>query len=242
MTALDLSAITITSMAAASLTGISFESFSLASGSDRRSNRFYLLILVIFSFLGITILQLLKNPGRVIYVILLPGVGLLLKILVALRRKGRIAERIKRDMPYFIESLVLLVESGSSLIPALLESRRIFVSESPLLEFINQVEMDLQCGLSQVEALENMSRDLGRIGENNAVSAIVQSLRMGTPIVNVLREQSRRMREGLILEGEHFANTLSVKLLIPLLFFIFPASFLVILSPVIVALLETGSG
>jgi pilus assembly protein TadC len=46
------------------------------------------------------------------------------------------------------------------------------------------------------------------------------------------------MREYLILDGEQFANTVSVKILIPLLFLIFPASFLVIFSPVIVSLSE----
>jgi tight adherence protein C len=52
----------------------------------------------------------------------------------------------------------------------------------------------------------------------------------------MLREQSARLREQMILEGEKFANTASIKILIPLLFFIFPAAFLVIFSPVIVSL------
>ncbi len=170
---------------------------------------------------------------------LLPVIGWLVKVFLVRTERARKTEMIRRDLPSLIDSLVLLVESGNSLIPAMLDSRRVLSGESPLKRTIDQLEMDLQCGLSQVEALEKMDRSVSQFTESSAIGTIAQSLRMGSPIGNVLREQSSRMRENLILEGEHFANTLSVKLLIPLLFFIFPASFLVILSPVIVALLET---
>jgi tight adherence protein C len=94
----------------------------------------------------------------------------------------------------------------------------------------------MQVGSPIVKALEDFRLGLDTPEAETPISAISQAIQHGTPLVKILREQSKRMRENLILEGEQFANTISVKILIPLLFFIFPASFLVIFSPVIVSL------
>jgi tight adherence protein C len=103
------------------------------------------------------------------------------------------------------------------------------------------LKRDTELGTSHSEALARLQERIGLPGSDAALEAIIQALTLGTPVERVLREQSKRMRENLILEGEQFANTLSVKLLAPLFLFILPASFLVILSPVIVALLEYQS-
>jgi tight adherence protein C len=83
--------------------------------------------------------------------------------------------------------------------------------------------------------MEKFGQWLGISEAELAITAISQAIVHGTPLGKVLRDQSTRIREHLILSGEQFANTVSVKILIPLLFFIFPACFLVIFSPVIVS-------
>jgi tight adherence protein C len=98
------------------------------------------------------------------------------------------------------------------------------------------MEESVQVGCPTDRALEKFRQWLDSPEAEAPITAISQAIAHGTPLGKVLREQSKRMREYLILDGEQFANTLSVKILIPLLFFIFPASFLVIFSPVIVSL------
>jgi tight adherence protein C len=112
----------------------------------------------------------------------------------------------------------------------------LFQNDSPLKVRLDELDNSMQVGCPIVKALEDFGKELSTPEAETPVLAISQAIKHGTPLVKILREQSKRMRENLILEGEQFANTVSVKILIPLLFFIFPASFLVIFSPVIVSL------
>jgi tight adherence protein C len=174
---------------------------------------------------------------------IIPGFFILMFSVFVFRRARvlRRKETIRRDLPTLLDSLVLNVAAGLSLMPAFLTSSKVLSSKSPLREEIDLLKRDTELGTSHSEALARLQERIGLPGSDAALEAIIQALTLGTPVERVLREQSKRMRENLILEGEQFANTLSVKLLAPLFLFILPASFLVILSPVIVALLEYQS-
>jgi len=174
---------------------------------------------------------------------IIPGFFILMFSVFVFRRARvlRRKETMRRDLPTLLDSLVLNVAAGLALMPAFLTSSKVLSSKSPLREEIDLLKRDTELGTSHAEALARLQERIGLPGSDAALEAIIQALTLGTPVERVLREQSKRMRENLILEGEQFANTLSVKLLAPLFLFILPASFLVILSPVIVALLEYQS-
>jgi len=150
------------------------------------------------------------------------------------RKKRRI--NITKELPLLLDYLVLQVESGHSIQQALRSASRLFLSGGPLHTGLLELDESMQAGCSIGQALEKFGQWLDTSEADVPIMAISQALKHGTPLGKVLREQSRRMREYLILHGEQFANTVSVKILLPLLFFIFPASFLVIFSPVIVSL------
>ncbi|UCF31609.1 MAG: hypothetical protein JSV26_04130, partial [bacterium] len=220
---MGLTEVFIVAITAASAAIIAFYTMaSLIPAVDReKGGRWRLLpLLIVTSAFGMAASHWMGHTKGLIWLSLIACTGWLIAFLAVHKKRTRRAERIRLDLPYFIDSLVLQIESGSSLLPAILESRRILPPMSPLVAAIERMEADLQCGLSQAEALEAMDRYLGRSSGTSAIGSIALSLRMGTPIGGVLREQSSRIREGLLLEGEYFANTLSIKLLIPLLFFI----------------------
>ncbi len=174
---------------------------------------------------------------------ILPGL-LILPVSAMVFRRVKFTKRkeaLRRDLPTLLDSLVLNVAAGIALMPAFLTASKILSGKSPLREEIDLMKRDTELGTSHVEALARLQERISVPGADTALEALIQALTLGTPVERVLREQSRRMRENLILDGEQFANTLSVKLLAPLFLFILPASFLVILSPVIVALLENPS-
>ena len=171
-------------------------------------------------------------------IIFIPPFLFLLYFATKKSRQYHKKDLLRRDLPTMLDSLVLGVEAGHPLIPALLGTSEILGGKSPLTAEINRLKYDVELGASHPEALDRMRERLGLSTADAALGAISQALSLGTPIGRTLKEQSGRIRESLILEGEQFANTLSVKLLIPLLLFIFPASFLVILSPIIVTLME----
>jgi len=145
---------------------------------------------------------------------------------------------INRELPLLLDHMVLQIESGHSIQQALRSAPSLFLINSPFYSGLGELNKALVVGRSLNEALEIFRKQLNTAEAAATLSAISQAVQHGTPLSKILREQSKRMRERLILEGEQFANTLSIKILIPLLFFIFPASFLVIFSPVIVSLSE----
>lgn len=159
-------------------------------------------------------------------------------VLFTLRSKHRKKRRaiIVRELPLLLDYLVLQVESGHSIQQALRSASGLFLSGGHLHTGLRELDESMQVGCPIGQALEKFGLWLDTSEAETPILAISQAIGHGTPLGKVLREQSKRMREYLILDGEQFANTVSVKILIPLLFFIFPASFLVIFSPVIVSL------
>jgi len=143
---------------------------------------------------------------------------------------------VGRELPLLLDFLVLQVESGHSILQAFQSASALFPENSPVNSSLLKFQEKIQLGASIQFALEDMADFLDTKESETALLTISQAMKHGTPLGDVLRNQSNHMREQLVLEGEKFANTLSVKLLIPLLFFIFPASFLVIFSPVFVSL------
>ena len=150
--------------------------------------------------------------------------------------KNRRQAVILKELPLLLDYLVLQIEAGHSIQQALMSASKLFTPAGPIHSGLEELNQSLQMGRPITDALENFGRRLAHRDVDISVTAVSQALRHGTPLGRILRQQSTKVREHLILEGEQFANTVSVKILIPLLFFIFPASFLVIFSPVIVSL------
>lgn len=208
--------------------------------SERRRNWLvWLSFISIFPLLGLS--ASLELSGRISTIV--PGPVIAVISLAAFKRAKVLKrkENMRIDLPTLLDSLVLNVAAGLALMPAFLTSGKVLSQKSPLRQEIEFLKRDIELGVSHAQALERLKDRIGLPGADAALEAIILALTLGTPIEKVLREQSRRMREQLLLEGERFANILSIKLLAPLFLFILPASFLVILSPVIIALLEYPS-
>ena len=73
----------------------------------------------------------------------------------------------------------------------------------------------------------------------NFISALVQADRLGLPIASVLREQSNQMRLVRRQLAEEKAQKVPVKILFPMLLFIFPALFIVIIGPGAIRMIDT---
>jgi len=149
------------------------------------------------------------------------------------RKKSKVTNR---ELPLLLDFLVLQVEAGHSISQALQSASVLFPENSPIRDGLSNFHQQTSLGSSIGSSLENLAAYLGTPHSESAILAISQAIKHGTPLGTILRDLSGRMRVHLIMEGEKFANTLSIKLLIPLVLFIFPASFLVIFCPVIVSL------
>ena len=108
-----------------------------------------------------------------------------------------------------------------------------------LAEEFNLVSLELRTGLSRIEALKNLSRRIDLEEVSSLVALLVQTDKFGTSVGQALRVHSDSMRINRQLRAEELAAKLPVKLLFPLIFFIFPSLFVVIIGPAMVNIART---
>jgi len=86
-----------------------------------------------------------------------------------------------------------------------------------------------------------MAERTGEENVRNLVSMLVQAEQFGTSIAKTLRIHSDALRVKRVQEVEEAAAKLTIKLLFPLVFFIFPSLFIVVLGPVVITMMENFS-
>lgn len=136
------------------------------------------------------------------------------------------------DLPYAIDLLTLCVEVGLDFTAGV---NKVVSKSKPgyLTAEFSRFLNELKIGKSRKEALEDMGKRV-RINEfSYFVSALIQSDEMGTGIGRTLRIQSDELRKKLMLNLEKKAMEAPVKILLPLIGFIFPAIFIIIFGPII---------
>ncbi len=100
---------------------------------------------------------------------------------------------------------------------------------------------EIRLGRTRAEAFEGMGKRTGVAEVMSFVLAITLADKLGVPIAKVLHIQAEQMRITRRQRAEELARQASIKMLFPLVFLIFPATFAVILGPAIPQLLETFS-
>lgn len=152
------------------------------------------------------------------------------------RRKNE----IKRDLPDTLDLLVICIEAGLGFDSAL--NKIIKFTKGPLSKELSIVLYEIQVGLTRKEAFDNLSKRTA-VPELKAFSnAITQAEILGISIGNVLRSQAEELRTKRKLFAEERAQKIGVKLTFPLVLFIFPAIFVVIIGPAAIRLFMTLIG
>lgn len=149
-------------------------------------------------------------------------------------------EKVLDAFPDALDLMVVCVEAGLALDAAISRvSSEIRSAHKELAEEFNLVSLELRTGLSRTEALKNLSRrvDLEEVG--SLVALLIQTDKFGTSVGQALRVHSDAMRVNRQLRAEELAAKLPVKLLFPLIFFIFPSLFVVIIGPGMIKIART---
>jgi len=159
--------------------------------------------------------------------------------IVQKRAEARI-HRIDRGMPELIDLLVVTVEAGLSLSAALqLAGERV---TGPLGDELRIVLQEQRMGLTPVQALENMVKRVPTPAVESFTRAMVQGQLLGVSIGQILRSLAIEMRKRRRAHAEQQAQKAPIKMLFPLVFMIFPALFVVILGPAVVAIFDALRG
>jgi tight adherence protein C len=146
---------------------------------------------------------------------------------------------ILKALPFFLDIVTLSVEAGLNLTGALQKAVD-RCPGGPLLVEINRVLRDVRGGKPRVEALRSMADRLDYTPVNSLVSALVQGELMGSSLGPVLRAQSDQRRTERFLRAEKLAMEAPVKMLGPLIMFIFPCTFIVIAFPIVMKFMASG--
>ena len=181
-------------------------------------------------------------PAHPFFVLVAASMGMTLlgymvpRIFVSFRR-DRLCEEHRQGFPDFLDLLVICVEAGIGIDGAIdrvgRELARSFPSLSRNLGFMS---LELRAGRSTRDALENLGGRLGIEEAKSFTTLIQQSDELGTSLIQSLRVFSDEMRAKRLSRAEEKAQSLPVKLVLPLAFFIFPVILGITLMPVAIKL------
>lgn len=146
---------------------------------------------------------------------------------------------ILKALPFFIDLMTLSIEAGLNLSGAMQQA----VAKSsggPLGVEINRVLREVRAGKARVDALRDFSSRLDFTPITSFVSALIQGEKTGSSLGPILRAQSDQRRSERFLRAEKLAMEAPVKMLGPLIFFIFPCTFIVIGFPIAMKFLASG--
>jgi tight adherence protein C len=184
----------------------------------------------------------LANFGPFFVYLLTLGVGFLAPDFYLGKMIAKRQKRLNKGLPDVLDLLVICMEAGLSLDQATARSaRELTLSQPELCDELNVVVLEQRAGRARSDAWKNMSDRTGVESLRNLVSMMVQTEQFGTSIAKMLRVHSDTLRTQRVQLVEEMAAKTSVKLVFPLVLFIFPALFLVTLGPAAIVMVESFS-
>ncbi len=151
-------------------------------------------------------------------------------------------KKIRRGLPDVLDLLVICVEAGLSLDQATARTgQELRLTQPALSDEIGIVSLEQSAGRPRADAWKNLADRTDVDSVRNLVSVLVQAEKFGTSIARTLRVHSDTLRTQRRQQVEEQAAKTTVKLVFPLVLFIFPSIFLVTLGPAAIIMTESFS-
>ena len=148
-------------------------------------------------------------------------------------------KKIREALPDALDLLVVCVEAGQGLDAAIKRVAEDLQESSPIIsQELLLVNLETMAGLERQQALKNLGERTGVEELISLCNVLIQSERFGTSIAQALKTQSDYMRTARRQRLEGLAAKTPVKLVFPMLLFIFPAIMVVLLGPAVIQLSE----
>lgn len=194
------------------------------------------LAMLVGAFVG----SVLSTEGHTLFGVALGGVlGLYYPDLWLKEHTAKRNLAILKAMPFFLDIVTLSIESGLNLTSGLQKAVD-KCKPGPLILEINRVLRDIRAGKPRVEALRDLAERLDFAPVSSLCSALVQGELMGSSLGPILRAQADQRRIERFQRAEKLAMEAPVKMLGPLIMFIFPCTFVVIGFPIVMKFLQSG--
>ena len=200
------------------------------------------LLAVLFVFLAGVVVRFAGLAGqRAVFLLILALLsGAMLPVSMLNSRAAKRQKEIQKDLPDTLDLLLVSVEAGLGFDMAL---KRV-TEQTPgvLSKEITRALEEMRLGKTREEALRGIVKRTGVPDLSSFISAVIQSEQLGSNIANTLRIQAGSMRQKRRQRAEEAAMKAPIKMLFPLVFFIFPTLFVVLLGPAFIRIMQTFQG
>jgi tight adherence protein C len=141
-------------------------------------------------------------------------------------------EKVRLALPDALDLMVVCVDAGLGVDQALLRTgQELRVSHPVIAEEFMQINLEQRAGKPRVDAWRDMAERTKLEVVRNFAGMLAQTDRFGTPITRALGTFADSLRKKRSQEAEEMAAKTTVKLIFPLVLFIFPSMFVVLLGP-----------
>lgn len=166
-------------------------------------------------------------------------VGFLLPDFWLARQTKRRQKVIRHGLPDALDLFIVCLEAGSSLDQAIVKaSDELDIAYPALTEELRTITTEIRAGKPRLEAFKNFA-ERTRVDDVRAlVAMLVQTDRFGTSVAQALRTHAETSRTKRRQIAEEKAAKLTVKLVIPLVLFLFPALYVVVLGPAVIKIVH----
>lgn len=195
------------------------------------------LVPLVLCFLA-TVSGVASHSPFIVYAIAL-GLGFLAPDFWLGRRITARQNAVRRGLPDVLDLLVICIEAGQSLDQATIRTAEELRAALPAItDELGVVVLEQRAGRARTDAWKHFAERTGVDSVRNMVSVLVQSEQFGTSASKALRIHSDTLRTQRRQKVEEQAAKTTIKLVFPLVFFIFPSLFLVTLGPAILIIME----
>jgi tight adherence protein C len=202
-------------------------------------NEFLVIKFIIMILLPVTaVLLTLGSDILTKFVLILVSflLGLIIPNFVLKRAIVMRQRQLTDELPDNLDLLTVSVEAGLGFDQALLKV--VEKTNGALSQEFQRVLHEVRIGKTRRDALREMASRTGVEDIQTFVAAIVQADQLGVSIGNVLRIQSQQLRQKRRMRAEERAQKAPIKMLIPMVFFIFPSLFIILLGPGILQIID----
>jgi tight adherence protein C len=207
------------------------------------------MLLFILGLVGMTIVLLpteLAGTSKAVLIVLVATILFFIPNFIVVARLVKRREEIRQHLPDAVDLLEICVSSGLGLDMAWHVVSEEIRQVSPILaNAMSLTSFEINLGAGRVEALRHMSERTGVDEVGSLATILIQTERFGTSIAETLKIFANSMREERTHTAEESAEKMTVKLIFPMVLFIFPAVLVIVAGPAIIRLLSSnifGSG
>ena len=189
----------------------------------------------------VTLLVIIISKAEALTVLLILCIGVLVGVMgPTYYLKTRVNSHqggIKKQLPDAMDLLCVCIEAGLSFDASLLKVAEKL--KGPFIDELMIVYREIQMGVTRREALQHMCDSTTLDELKTFASALIQAEQLGIPINNVMHSQAEQLRIERSQQAKEKGNKASIKMLIPMLLFIFPVIFIILMGPSVLNIIDT---